>query len=238
MRLGIMQPYFFPYLGYFSLIAATDQFVVFDPVQTIRHGWINRNRILKPGGAEPQYINVPLAKHSRETLIQNIKIANQVDWKSRILGQIQHYRKRAPYFFQTKQILEECFSLETDSVVDLNVHCLATVCRSLDLEFNVLRYAEIENEIEPVNHPGEWALHISSALHATAYVNPIGGRDIFQPAQFQERGMSLMFLDPSLTPYPQRNPNFVPGLSIIDVLMFNSPEETVRQINDYVIVKA
>ena len=97
MKLGIMQPYFFPYIGYFSLIKHTDDFILLDTVQFIRHGWIERNRILKPSDGW-QYIMVPLKKHSRETLIKNIEINNEQQWKEKILAQLQHYKKQAPYF--------------------------------------------------------------------------------------------------------------------------------------------
>lgn len=235
MRLGIMQPYFLPYLGYFSLIQATDHFVVFDPVQYIRHGWINRNRILKPGLAEPQYIQLPLAKHSRQTLIRDIKLSQGQDWRSRIFAQIQHYKKKAPYFDQAKPILDTCLDLKTDSVVELNVHCLKTICNVLGMDFNYTMYNEIEPTIEPASHPGEWALHTCTALGASTYLNPIAGREIFLPKQFADRRIDLQFLTHPLAPYSQRNREFVPGLSILDVLMFNSLDETRRQINDYAI---
>ena len=97
MRLGIMQPYFMPYLGYFSLIKNTDEFILFDTVQFIRHGWIERNRILKPSGGW-QYFQVPIIKENgRETVIKNVRINNSENWKSKILAQLQHYKKKAPY---------------------------------------------------------------------------------------------------------------------------------------------
>ncbi len=80
MRLAVMQPYFFPYLGYFALIKKSDHFVIFDTPQFIRHGWIERNRILKPVEGW-QYIKVPLVKHSRETAIKDIVIRNSENWK-------------------------------------------------------------------------------------------------------------------------------------------------------------
>lgn len=90
-----MQPYFLPYLGYISLIKHTDQFILFDTVQFIRHGWIERNRILKPDEGW-QYIQVPLQKHSRDTLIKDIIIKNDVTWSEKILAQVKHYKKKSP----------------------------------------------------------------------------------------------------------------------------------------------
>ena len=93
MKIGIMQPYFFPYLGYISLIKHTDEFLLFDPVQFIRHGWIERNRILKPG-AGWQYISVPLKKHEQTALIQDVQIDNSQNWREKILAQLGHYKKK------------------------------------------------------------------------------------------------------------------------------------------------
>ena len=91
MKVAIMQPYFFPYLGYFGLINHTEKFILFDTVQFIRHGWIERNRILKPM-EDWQYIAVPLKKHSQKTLIKDIEINNSIDWKNKIFAQLTHYK--------------------------------------------------------------------------------------------------------------------------------------------------
>ncbi len=238
MQLAVMQPYFLPYVGYFSLIAATDHFVVFDPVQYIRHGWINRNQILKPDFSTPQYIQVPLAKHSRQTLIRDIKISDSHDWKGKIFRQLQHYKRRAPFFEQASAILEKCLTLTTPSIVALNVHCLTTICEVLEIKFNVSSFDAIQPPIGPTQHPGQWALLISEALHATTYINPLGGRDIFQPVQFDEKGIELKFLENRLANYPQSNESFIPGLSIIDILMFNSLADTREQIFNYKTISA
>lgn len=233
MRLGIMQPYFLPWIGYFSLIESTDQFVIFDPVQYIRHGWINRNRILKPGLAEPQYIQIPLAKHARQTVIRDVTLSPNHDWKSRIFSQITHYKNRAPFYDQTRKILQNCFDVETASIVELNVHCLQTICSALEIPFHPTLHGDIDTEIEPANHASEWALHIADALGASSYINPNGGREFLFPEPFASRGIELKFLTNDLQPYPQRNAQFVPGLSIVDVLMFNDLDQTRKQITQY-----
>src|ERR1700761_8598999 len=97
MKLAIMQPYFFPYLGYFQLIHHADRFILFDDVQYIRHGWINRNRILKPAEGH-QFIIAPLADHGRDALIKEVYVKDGYDWKEKILRQVEHYKKRAPYY--------------------------------------------------------------------------------------------------------------------------------------------
>ena len=109
MKVGIMQPYFFPYSGYFSLIKATETFILLDEVQFIRHGWIERNRILKPNEGW-QYIHCPIEKHSRETRIRDIEIRNQENWKNKILAQLIHYKKKAPYYNEVISLLETIFT--------------------------------------------------------------------------------------------------------------------------------
>ena len=164
MRLGIMQPYFLPYLGYFALIEATDHFVVFDPVQYIRHGWINRNRVLKPGFEEPQYIRIPVAAHRRESLIRDIRVAQGQDWKNRIFRQLKHYAKRAPYYAQAVSILGDCLAIETDNIVRLNVHCLEVACEALHIEFHYTYFDDISHRVQPAQQPGEWALRTSVTM--------------------------------------------------------------------------
>lgn len=237
MRLAIMQPYFFPYVGYFSLLAAADRFIVFDPVQYIRHGWINRNRILKPNSGEAQYINVPLVKHSREIKIRDVRIANQ-PWKRRILRQMEHYRRRAPNFSMVESLVQKCFALETDRIVELNVHCLEQVCRVLGVEFDYLRFDELESKIGPIKSASDWALEISKVMNASSYINPIGGLKIFDPAKFFDAGIELEFIQNNLSEYPQGLASFLPGLSILDVLMFNGCEQADRLVRDFTILSA
>lgn len=225
-----MQPYFFPYLGYFSLIKHTDKWIVFDEVQFIRHGWIERNRILKPNDGW-QYIKVPLEKHSRDTKIKDIRIRNTEDWKSKILRQLEHYKK-APYFRQGIELIDKALSIETDSIVELNTFILKEVCDYLTIDFKADIFSRMDIKIEPVNNPGEWALNISKALNASEYINPVGGVEIFINKQFNDAGVNLVFLKNNLPPYNQRREVFEPGLSIIDAIMFNDIGEINKMIDD------
>jgi hypothetical protein len=232
MKLAIMQPYFFPYLGYFSLIRYADRFILFDPVQFIRHGWIERNRILKPAEGW-QYIKVSIEKHSRETFIKEIKINNSIDWRNQIFRQLEHYKKKAPYYKQVVELMKDCFSGNEDSIVKLNHRCLKLVCKYLDIELRADIFSEMDLKIGEVSHPGEWALRISETVNATEYVNPPGGQEIFDKKQFDDAGIGLKFLRSRLPVYNQFRPDFENGLSIIDVMMFNSDNEIRQMIDDY-----
>src|SRR5262252_3536704 len=231
MKIAIMQPYFFPYLGYYSLLKKTDRFILFDTVQFIRHGWIERNRILKPGEGW-QYIAVPLEKHNRITTISQITINNSEDWKGKLLRQLEHYKKRALFYKETISLVESALDIETNSIVRLNANILTKTCEYFGLSLHLDIYSEMNLIIDKVTHPGEWALNISKVLNAKEYINPPGGVGIFRGEQFESVGISLKFLANNLSEYSQRRSRFESGLSIIDVIMFNDINNINKLIND------
>jgi hypothetical protein len=236
MKLGIMQPYFFPYLGYFSLIKHTDRFILFDPVQFIRHGWIERNRILKPGEGW-QYIQVPLVKFARETNIVDVKINNAENWKNKIVAQLQHYKKLAPYYRNVMELLDNVLADDYDDIVSFNKKSLEAVCKFLGFERNMEVYSKMNLQIEPVNAPDEWALNICKAIPgADEYINPPGGQSFFDKSKYDKNNIKLEFLEINLHEYSQKRLDFESGLSVIDVMMFNSPEEINTMLDDYKIL--
>lgn len=233
MKVGIMQPYFFPYLGYFSLIKNTEQFILFDPVQFIKHGWIERNRILKPQ-CDWQYVAVPLVKHSRNTIIKDIQISNRNDWKQTFFSQLVHYKKKAPFYQETINILRNALDIETDSIVKLNEHILKTICSYIGIKFNSSIYSEMNLSIDEVTAPDEWALNICKALgNVKEYWNPEGGLDFFDRVKYVEAGIKINFLKMNSPEYSQRRTEFEAGLSIIDVMMFNDPKEINKMLDCY-----
>jgi hypothetical protein len=235
MKLAIMQPYFFPYLGYFSLIKHTDMFILFDTVQFIRHGWIERNRILKPSEGW-QYIKVPLKKHSRETIIKDILIDNDQAWKEKILAQLQHYKKSAPYYLNVIGILKEVFSQEYNSIVDLNLFSLNVVCNYLKIKTPIEIYSKMNLVIEQVNAPDEWALNICKSMKVvTEYWNPPGGKSFFHKEKYMKEGIDLKFHEMKLIEYDQKRNKFEGNLSIIDVMMFNSREKIQEMLDQYTL---
>lgn len=230
MKLGIMQPYFFPYIGYFELICRTDRWIVFDTAQYIRHGWVNRNRILHPTQGW-QYIIVPTARHEQKTPIHEIRIANTDRWRERLLGQLQHYRKQAPYFRAVMDLVAECLEPGEDSLSRLNVKSLQRVCTYLGIAFNYTVFSEMKLTLGPVEEPGDWALRIAEALGASEYINPPGGAGLFNPAKFAASRIKLTIQPPIDFVYRCGKYTFEPNLSILDVLMWNAPE-TVQSYLD------
>jgi hypothetical protein len=231
MRLGIMQPYFFPHLAYFALIANTDEWVVFDITQYTPKSWMNRNRVLHPNHGW-MYVTVPLKSSTRNMKIYEAQILDPVDAHRTVVGKLSHYRKSAPYFEPVLDVVDQAFSSLTDkSLVHLNVSGMRAVCAYLQLPFPGRIASEMNLMIPTVTHPGGWAPVISQALGAVHYVNPIGGQQLFDPSEFAAVGTSLSFLE--MPPFVYKTPGyqFEPGLSILDVLMWNEPDVVVEAMN-------
>ena len=233
MKLGIMQPYFLPYIGYFSIIKQTDRWVVFDTVQYINKGWINRNRILSPSNDGISYITVPVIKKSSKMLIKDVLIDNSQNWKVKISGQLDYYKKKAPYYNETKNIVNDILNYKTDKISSLNIYALVKVCDYLDLDFNYRVFSEDTMGIDTVKLPDDWALNISNKLGADTYINPTGGINIFDKEKYINSGIDLKFLTMKFTPYPTFRREFNEGLSIIDVLMFNKIEQIHKMLDNY-----
>ncbi len=237
MRLGIMQPYFFPYIGYFSLIKNVDLFILFDPVPFIYHGWIERNRILKQTGGW-QYISVPLEKYHRDTIISDIRIRDDHDWRKKIIAQLQHYKKKAPYFWNVIKVVEEGISNDSNSITEMNRSCLNAVCKYLGINTPIRVFSEMNLHIGEVKEPDEWALRICEAMNATDYWNPPGGLAFFDREKYKAAGINISFLNTRIHEYEQWGgkvslKTFEPSLSIIDVMMNNSVERITDMMEDY-----
>jgi hypothetical protein len=235
MKIAIMQPYFFPYVGYYSLIKYSERFILFDTPQFIYHGWIERNRILKPIEGW-QYVKVPLIKHSRSSVIKDVFIKKNEQWQEKIIAQLQHYKKQAPFFKSTMQIIEQIKYMDFNNIVDLNIKILELTCSYLNIDCNFSVFSRMNSVIEDVKEPDEWALNISKAIGANEYVNPPGGQEFFNKNKYEKNNIKLTFLKNRLNPYNQHRTTFEAGLSIIDVMMFNSPNEISKIINDYELI--
>jgi len=230
-KLAIMQPYFFPYLGYYSLIRHTDKFILLDVVQFIRHGWIERNRILKPQEGW-QYISTPLEKFSMGTKIEDVLIRRSENWQDKLIQQLGHYKKRSPFYMETINVVQDSINVKTTSIVQLNKNILEKTCEYIGFSPRINIYSEMSLEIDEVKHSGEWALNISKSMGAEEYINPTGGIEIFNKRQFEDAEIKLTFMGNKLSRYPQRRNSFESGLSIIDVMMFNSPESIRVMLDD------
>ena len=223
MRVALMQPYFFPYIGYFQLIAAVDEFLIFDNAQYIRRGWINRNRILN-AQKETVYIHIPVKKAHRETRINEIVINHDSSWKEKIFNQLNYYNKAPNYVF-VMDFLDECFNINYFNLSELNTILLKKTCNLLEIHTNITVLSEKFPMINEANTTDEWGIKVAKALGATTYINAIGGIEFYDQQKYNANNLNIQFIKPVIKPYKQFNHIFIPGLSIIDVMMFNNLEE-------------
>jgi hypothetical protein len=226
-----MQPYFFPYLGHFALIENSDEWVVFDVTQYTPKSWMNRNRVLHPSTGW-MYITVPLAGASRSLRTRDVRVQSPIRARSSVLGKLSHYARKAPYFGEVIELVARAFEEAIDdSLVALNVAGLRVVCNYLGLKFRYSICSKLDIDLSPIEGPGDWAPVIAQALGADDYINPIGGRHLFDPEAFRRRQLKLSFLDIPAFSYDTRPYAFVPQLSVLDVLMWNSPHAVRRALN-------
>jgi hypothetical protein len=222
MKLAIMQPYFFPYIGYFQLLHAIDKFVVYDDVAFIKQGWINRNRILING--QPSYLTVPLRQASSFRLIQEIEVddgAQNRQWQARLLKTVANAYRRAPEFGHVFPLIESVLMDGAGRMAELALRSLRAVARHLDLH---PQWVESSSAYANAGMSGQdRVLAICGAERASEYINAAGGAELYSPEAFAQAGVRLRFLQPERVEYRQFGAPFVPWLSIIDVLMFNSP---------------
>lgn len=229
MKVGIMQPYFFPYIGYFHLINAVDKFVVYDNVQYTKKGWITRNRLLQNG--QPFLFSIPLKKDSYLLDIKSRELSEDFK-KDKLLNQIKEVYKKAPYFEQSYQLIEQIIRYEDKNLFKYIFNSIQKTCEFLQIETELVISSSIPMDHNLKNQ--EKVISICETLHSNTYYNAIGGIDLYSKEQFQQRGIDLKFIQAKPFEYKQFNNEFIPWLSIIDVIMFNSLE-TIRKniLNNY-----
>lgn len=226
MNLSIMQPYFFPYIGYFQLLQASEKFIFYDDVNFIKGGWINRNRILLSDSA--RYITVPLSASSPYSLIEHTKIHRELPWQNKILAQITHSYAKAPHFEKVFHLVEETLSSEEESISQLAKNSITGVLNYLGIkkDINSSSGKYYNNQLKGQAR----VLDICRKENATRYLNLPGGISLYESDKFSSQGIALSFIDAKITPYHQSNANFIPGLSIIDVLMYNEVDNVVEML--------
>ena len=228
MKLGIMQPYFLPYIGYWQLINAVDVFVIYDNIQYTKKGWINRNRVLNNG--KDVYITIPIEKDSDFLNVDERIISESFD-KKKILNQIKEYYKKAPNFPNGIKIFEEILVFEERNLFEYIFNSIKVICNKLEINTQIIISSEIE--IDHKLKGKDKVISICKALNANEYINPIGGTDLYSKESFSNNGIQLEFLESTILPYEQFNCEFIPYLSIIDILMFNSQVTVKRMLENY-----
>lgn len=232
MRLAIMQPYIFPYIGYFQLVNSVDHFVFYDDVTFIKQGWINRNNILLNGRAH--LFTIPLQNASSYQLIQDTKISTVSNWSSKFLKTIEQAYKKAPQYLDVFPLIEKTLNREYESIGDLAKMSIRNVSDYLGIKTVFTDTSKIyqNNELSAQNR----VLDICQKLKTDNYINPIGGQELYSKEVFKENAIDLFFIKSKPIAYQQYDNEFVPYLSIIDLMMFNEKEQVLSFTNQYELI--
>lgn len=224
-----MQPYLFPYLGYFQLINAVDTFVVYDDVTYIKQGWINRNYILANG--KKQLITLALEGASSYKRINQVRVGKN---RNKLLKTVRQVYSKAPCFADVFPLLEQCLMNEEDNLAQYVNSSLRRIADYLGIETRFVLSSSLEknNDLKGQNK----VLEICSILGATQYINAIGGQELYSTRTFREHTIDLYFIKTDAITYRQFENDFIPNLSIIDVLMFNPKGKVIRLLNNYELV--
>lgn len=232
MTIAIMQPYIFPYIGYFQLINAVDKFIIYDDVNYINKGWINRNNILVSG--QGHLFTIPLKDASQNKLINEVELSKNDPWQKKFLKTIQQSYQKAPYYQKVFVLIEEIVNLDVQTVYELTLNALTRTCAFMEINTEIVPSSSIYNN---TNLKGqERILDICKQENASHYINPIGGIELYDKSKFEKEGIRLDFIKSVSSPYTQFKNAFVPWLSVIDVLMFNSPDDIRQQLEAYELI--
>ena len=230
MRVGIMQPYFVPYMGYFHLINAVDLFILLDDVEWSKGGWVNRNRILVNG--KPKFLTLPIQRPGLHAQIRDIELGEPLETvRQRVSGQVVGAYRKAPRGKEVERLIASCMSEDLQKVSEINAASLR-ICGDL-LGIEVAWGVASELDPNPSLTGVARVLGLIELSGGTHYINLPGGRGLYDGERFAANGIDLAFVEPELRPYPQFDSSFVPGLSVLDVVAFCSPSEVREQAKLY-----
>lgn len=231
MKVGIMQPYLFPYIGYFQLINAVDIFVIYDDVNYIKQGWINRNNILIKDLAH-RFV-LPLEGASSNKMIKDLEIDRRFydKWKINFFKTLKQSYGRAPYYNEVVLLINDILSFPDKNLASFLKYSLQLLCNY----FNIKTTLKLSSEIQVSKELKSQAkvIKICEELEATEYINATGGRQLYDKIKFLEHSIILNFIRSNNIEYKQFGSVFIPWLSIIDVIMFNDVKEITTMLNDY-----
>ncbi len=232
MRVAIMQPYFFPYIGYWQLIDAVDKFVIYDDVNYIKRGWINRNKIIE--NKEAHYLTLPLQKSSQNKLINEIDISDPQKNKEKIYHRIDVAYKKAPFYDDVIKLLKTSILNTEVNLARYLINTIKLVNEYLGINTILIVSSFIKKDNSKKGQ--EKILEICKQLKADHYINPIGGTKLYDKEEFKKHGIKLSFLKTDDIIYKQFDNEFIPNLSIIDVMMFNSREEIKKMLEKFTLI--
>ena len=222
MKVAIMQPYWFPYIGYFQLIHAVDTFVIYDNIEYTKKGWINRNRILVNG--ESAFLSVPLKKDSDFLNVDQRHLSETYSKdKIKLLSKIKASYQKAPQFQTVFPLIESILNHDEGNLFDFIHHSIQVICGYLEIKTNIIVSSSID--IDHNLKAQDKVIAIAKNLSATHYINAIGGVELYSKETFEAEDLQLHFIKSNAIEYQQFDNDFIPWLSVVDVMMFNSKEK-------------
>jgi hypothetical protein len=230
--ISIMQPYIFPYLGYFHLIECSDTVVFYDDVNFIKAGWINRNRILLNG--RDFMFTIPLEKPSQNKLINEIGV--KIDQKNfdKFFAQIRSAYGKAPYYPEVVEVLKSVFQNDFKDISDLAINSILMVYEYLGKEIKWLKSSTSFADSKGLEK-ADRLISITKRMNSDTYINLSGGKKLYDKKYFSDNGIQLGFVESKPIQYKQFENDFIPWLSIIDVLMINHKDEVLQYFEQYKI---
>lgn len=234
-KIAIMQPYFFPYLGYWQLIGAVDIYVVFDDVNYIKRGWINRNKIRLSSGKE-SYIRLPISKASQNKLINEHEISDFDCAKSTIFKTLEYNYKKHPFYSAGMDLVEKIFSKAKTNLSDFLFYQIQLISDYFCFDTKIVRSSELKNNKDLSSQ--DKIIDIVKLLKGSQYINAIGGMSLYNSVEFAEEGIDLKFLKPFLPYYNQGFSDFIPSLSILDIVMNCDQKDIITMGNSYELIDA
>lgn len=230
MKLAVMQPYLFPYIGYYQLAYCSDLFIFYDDVNYIKKGYINRNNIATKNGVF--LFSLPIKHASQNKLINELYFTEET---KKILLTIEMSYSKSKYFHDIYPLIESIFNNKKRNVSNITSLSIIKVFEYLSLDFNYNFSSSIDYDRK--NSAQEKIYDLCKINNSKQYINAVGGIDLYDKEEFQKRNIELGFIKPSITNYPQINSStFIGNLSMIDILMNCSKDEIINQLNNFKII--
>ena len=230
LKVGIMQPYFFPYIAYWQLINHVDRYVVFDDVAYIKGGWINRNRILQNNRI--QMITIPLDHSSSFKMINEIYVTSNYKARKKIIRCIEYSYKKSSFFSDVMSIIEKII-MESKTIAEMNYRAILMINDYIGIETEIILSSSMKKEEGLLGE--DRVIHICKKLNGDEYINALGGKSLYSLNRFRENGIELSFLKRGDIEYNQNGDAFVSDLSIIDILMNCEKDSIKNMLNKYVL---
>lgn len=233
MRIAVMQPYIFPYIGYIQLMAAVDRFVFLDDVTYINKGWINRNRILVNG--KEHLFTIPLTGASQNKFINSIQVLDDGKWKQKFLRTIEMAYRKSPAFAEVYPVISDMILINKPVLSHYIADGFRLLNPHLGINTELLFSSEIDTD-SPLKAQSR-IISICKLNSADVYINPIGGTELYRNEDFEQAGVELNFIKTDAIEYRQSGSDFVPWLSVVDVLMYNGFAGVRAMLSRYTLVK-